>query len=318
MKLLAAIRIAVISMLVMTSVLLHAATAPGTALLNQAEMRYFDPLEGRVVVVRSNISRVMVAESPAFELDQDKTRAASPGQSISIDHTLTNTGNVTDGYSLSLTNLGGDAGDLQGLTIYLDSNGNGVADPGEPAVTELPSVLPGVTVNLVISGTVPASLVSGDEIRLSLDAQSQLNGTLTDAVLDRVVIADGASLVLSKSSSLSCDVPQQEGAIIDYQVSVTNVGNSVPVERTLQVGGQAEQGVLVEDALPGNVTLLAASMADIAPLQALPVVHLAGDSADVWQRYADWTGNGTVDRVGLLIPADQIRNNQTGDRKSVV
>ena len=162
MKLLAAIRIAVVSMLVMTSVLLHAATAPGTALLNQAEMRYFDPLEGRVVVVRSNISRVMVAESPAFELDQDKTRAASPGQSISIDHTLTNTGNVTDGYSLSLTNLGGDAGDLQGLTIYLDSNGNGVADPGEPAVTELPSVLPGVTVNLVISGTVPASLVSGD------------------------------------------------------------------------------------------------------------------------------------------------------------
>lgn len=312
MKLLAAIRIAVISMLVMTSVLLHAATAPGTALLNQAEMRYFDPLEGRVVVVRSNISRVMVAESPAFELDQDKTRAASPGQSISIDHTLTNTGNVTDGYSLSLTNLGGDAGDLQGLTIYLDSNGNGVADPGEPAVTELPSVLPGVTVNLVISGTVPASLVSGDEIRLSLDAQSQLNGTLTDAVLDRVVIADGASLVLSKSSSLSCDVPQQEGAIIDYQVSVTNVGNSAPVERTLQVGGQAEQGVLVEDALPGNVTLLAASMADIAPLQALPVVHLAGNSADVWQRYADWTGNGTVDRVGLLIPADQIRNNQTG------
>ena len=312
MKLLAAIRIAVVSMLVMTSVLLHAATAPGTALLNQAEMRYFDPLEGRVVVVRSNISRVMVAESPAFELDQDKTRAASPGQSISIDHTLTNTGNVTDGYSLSLTNLGGDAGDLQGLTIYLDSNGNGVADPGEPAVTELPSVLPGVTVNLVISGTVPASLVSGDEIRLSLDAQSQLNGTLTDAVLDRVVIADGASLVLSKSSSLSCDVPQQEGAIIDYQVSVTNVGNSAPVERTLQVGGQAEQGVLVEDALPGNVTLLAASMADIAPLQALPVVHLAGDSADVWQRYDDWTGNGTVDRVGLLIPADQIRNNQTG------
>jgi len=312
MKLLAVLRIAVVSMLVLTSVLLHAATAPGTALLNQAEMRYFDPLEGRVVVVRSNISRVMVAESPAFELDQDKTRAASPGQSISIDHTLTNTGNVTDGYSLSLTNLGGDAGDLQGLTIYLDSNGNGVADPGEPAVTQLPSVLPGVTVNLVISGTVPASLVSGDEIRLSLDAQSQLNGTLTDAVLDRVVIADGASLVLSKSSSQSCDVPQQEGAIVDYQVSVTNVGNSAPVERTLQVGGQAEQGVLVEDALPGSVTLLAASMADIAPLQALPVVHLAGDSADVWQRYADWTGTGTVDRVGLLIPADQIRNNQTG------
>ncbi|WP_290502766.1 hypothetical protein [Alcanivorax sp.] len=309
----AAFRSVVATVLVLTSMALHAATAPGTALLNQAELRYFDPLNGQVLRVLSNTSRVMVGESVAFALDDDKTRLVSPGQTVNIEHALINTGNVIDSYSLVLANLAGDAGDLQGLSVYLDINGNGLADAGEAAVTELTQIQPGETVALVVSGAVPASLQQGQEIRLSLEATSQRDSSQIDVVTDTVLVADGASLVLSKSSSQSCDVPLAEGATLEYQLSITNAGNSSPQERLIQVAGQPEQGVLIEDLLPGNVTLVAGSVSAVAPLQALPVLHFSGDAQDVWQPYDSWNGMGAVEKIGLLIPASGIRNNQTGN-----
>ena len=308
----AAFRRVVVTMLVLTSMVLHAATAPGTALLNQAELRYFDPLTGQVVRVLSNTSRVMVGERLALELDEDKARLVSPGQTANIEHLLFNTGNVDDSYSLSLANMAGDAGDLQGLAVYLDINGNGLADAGEPAITELLQVAPGASVALVISGTTPASLQEGQEIRVSLHAVSQRDSAVVDAATDRVMVADGASLELSKSSSQSCDSPLAEGAQLEYRLSITNAGNTAPQERVIQLAGQPEQGVLIEDNLPGNVTLLAGAVSSVAPVQALPVVHFSGDARDVWQRYDSWNGTGNVEKIGLLIPASAIRNNQTG------
>jgi len=298
--------------LMASSALAQALTSPGTVLRNQAEMTYFDPLEGEVVRVLSNVSSVVVAEQVNLSLDDDKTRTAAPGQNVNIEHRLTNTGNLADTYRLVLENLEGDNADLNGLSVHIDTNGNGVADPGEPAVETLPQLLPGESLDLVISGSVPGNARVGDSLSISLKALSATNGDVTDSVTDRIQVVAGATLTLNKQASQMCSQPLEEGQSLGYTISFSNVGSELPQERELLVEGSRERGVLIEDPLPANARLKAGEPLSFAPLQGQLLVQLAGANADTWQRYADWDGSA-VQRVGFLVPAANIQPNQSGE-----
>jgi len=64
---------------------------------------------------------------------------ASPGQTVYLPYVLTNTGNGTDIFDVSAVDgiTGGDTLDAGNISVFRDTNGNGIADPGEPPLTLL-------------------------------------------------------------------------------------------------------------------------------------------------------------------------------------
>lgn len=298
--------------LMASSALTLAQTTPGTVLRNQAEMTYFDPLEGETVRVLSNVSSVVVAEQVNLALDTDKQRPGAPGERINFEHTLSNTGNLPDQYRLVLDNLGDDDGDLNGLSVHIDVNGNGLADPGEPAVDSLPRLLPGESLDLVITVSVPASANLDDVFRLNLEAISETSGDVADSVTDTVTIQDGASIVLNKTASQVCSAPLDEGQVLGYQIAFINNGNANPPARTLLVDGNAVEGVVIEDVIPPNTSLVPGNEPSYSPRQGVMVVREAGAARDEWVTYENWNGR-SAQRIGLILPADQMRPNQSGD-----
>ena len=97
----------------------------------------------------------------SFTLTADGVRTAAPGGQGVFPHILTNTGNGSDTFPLSLVNLGGDDFDLTGLAIYADADGNGVPDNFTPLATTGPLAAGGVF-RFVVVGNVPGTQVGGD------------------------------------------------------------------------------------------------------------------------------------------------------------
>lgn len=108
------------TLLAIASGVVVAATEAGTVLRNQAEVSYFDPVNGEVIVMRSNLSQVVVAPLRAVALDTDNLATVAAGQPVNLPHVISNTGNVADRYAISASNLTGDEGDLLNLVVYLD------------------------------------------------------------------------------------------------------------------------------------------------------------------------------------------------------
>ncbi|WP_216819543.1 outer membrane protein [Vibrio sp. ArtGut-C1] len=288
-----------------------ALTAPGTLLRNQAELTYFDPLEVKTIKILSNVSKVIVSEYISLTLDTDKILESAPGLRINIPHRLTNVGNVYDTYDLELSNLSGDSWDLADLSVYVDVNGNGLVDQGEVSVTSLSQLIPGDSVNLVISGTVPSIAKYGDTIELQLKAISESKKSVYDIVEDKIKVIDGANIIINKQSSTSCDVPLLNGQSIKYKLGFTNVGNRPPQEREILVNNVLKKGVLIEDPLPANTTLSREKYPISTPIQGIILAHVSGSTHDQWIPFEQFTDQ-SVDRIGVLIPAENMLPNQSG------
>ena len=104
-----------------------AATPAGTIIKNQASASYRDS-NGVMRTATSNLVETLIQQVAALELLQTQSRTAAAGQQVFFPHTLTNTGNGTDSYVLSVTNSNGDDFDYTNLAIYDDSNQDGLPD----------------------------------------------------------------------------------------------------------------------------------------------------------------------------------------------
>lgn len=227
-----------------------AVTAAGQTIQNQATATYQDAT-GNTYSAQSNLAVVTVQQVYSATIEEDHDRTAAAGQQVSFPHTLTNTGNGTDTYTLALTNLPGDDGDFTNLAVFHDLNGNGLADPGEPDVTGLTVTLnAGENTALVVSAIVPA-LANGSEVDSLLTATTA-NGVVTDLTAskghdgldgtnrDRITITDDAVLNINKSA-----VHDPVANTIAYTIRVTNTGQS------------AANDVAIFDGIPAGTTLSA-------------------------------------------------------------
>jgi hypothetical protein len=109
----------------------------GVTITNRAEISWFDTKDGLVKRLLSNISEIVVAEQYGLLLEDDNHRYASPGQTVALPHRVKNIGNVASSYQLQVSQHQNDSGDLSSLSVFEDTNGNGIVDLGE---TKLSSV----------------------------------------------------------------------------------------------------------------------------------------------------------------------------------
>jgi uncharacterized repeat protein (TIGR01451 family) len=210
---------------------LSAAVAPaGSFIGNQGSITFTDS-EGSRRTVTSNIVQVEVLQVFAATLEADQTKPAASGGTVLFHHTLTNTGNGADSFSLSTLDLGGDFS-FDGITIYED---NGSGQPGAE-ITAAIALAAGDSINIVIEGEIPATATDGQSGQIELTSVSDNEPTLSIVNTDTANVTDNAIVQVTKSVSPASGVPGDTGtfSLQIQNTSTTTAATSVSLTDTLE------------------------------------------------------------------------------------
>lgn len=304
--------VAVLALLLAAASPSWAVTPAGVLITNQATATYFDTGKEIAGKTLSNISLVTVGNLYALSLEADQSQDAAAGQYINFQHTLTNTGNTADTYSLSYANQPGDDFDFDTVTIALDTNQNGLIDDGEPEITETDLIPAGESIYLVLGGSVPGTYVAGQTGVIVITAQSQTAAAVSSSNTDTATLnSNEAVFQFSKNSDPECDEAVHPGEDITYSITLTNVGGAAPDFRDIVVDGVIETGFLVEDPLPPNVVVALDVDALAAPVGSKVLVKLDGSGVNDWISFSNATENDLIERVGVLFPDTALGSNES-------
>lgn len=221
----------------------NAAPLAGTTIGNQAAATYTD---GSAIprTATSNTVNTVVQQVASFTLTATQSKTSAPGAPISFSHTITNTGNGADSFSLAAVNNGGDNFDLTGISILADTNCDGV---GESAVTSVGPLAAFVgSACVVVQGNVPGTATSGQQSLVTLTATSVFNGAVTQNNVDTTVVT-GNAVVNITGKSISAPSGNPGTGPYTYTITFTNTGAATA------------QNVIIADVIPTGMTYAANS-----------------------------------------------------------
>ena len=265
-----------------------AAPAAGSNINNIASATYNDA-SGTPQSVTSNQVTTTVLQVGSFTLIDNRTASANPNGSVSLSHTLTNTGNGSDTYTLALAQLTADNFDLNNLQVYLDANNDGVKDSNTP-VTSV-TLAPGASVGLIIESTVPSTVTTG-QAQYTITATSAFDSA-TDTDTDTVVVTNGAVLRIEKAASVTSVSANGE---IEYTLTYRNTGNAAAANVSITDDIDVSKVTYVADS--GRWNGSATPLTDTA----------GGDPAGI-----NYQVNATTGK--MLISLDNVPANSTGTIK---
>src|SRR6267154_6613348 len=178
-----------------------AQTAAGTSIGNQASATYTDNTSVSRTAT-SNVVTTIVQQVASLTLTANGAKTASPGSPVFYPHTLTNTGNGSDSFTLTLPAQSG-AFTLTGTHIYLDANGDGIPDNFVDLTGTQVTVAPGATnaFKFVITGTVPPSATAGQTNNFSVTATSVFDNTKAASDTDLTTVTSNAVINVNKTMS---------------------------------------------------------------------------------------------------------------------
>jgi uncharacterized repeat protein (TIGR01451 family) len=142
--------------------------AAGTSIGNQASVTYTDS-SGTSRTVTSNSVQTVVQQVASLTLSASGAKTAGVGSTVYYPHTLTNTGNGTDTFTLAAVNAAGAAFNMTGIAIYAD---NGSGQPTGAALTSSGALAAGATFKFIVAATVPTSATSGQTNALTVTTTS--------------------------------------------------------------------------------------------------------------------------------------------------
>ena len=218
-----------------------AAPTAGSNISNIATASYTDG-NGASKTVTSNEVKTIVLQVSSFTLVADRNATINPNGTATLSHTLTNTGNGTDTFTLSVSQLTNDNFDLNNVHIYLDSNQDGVPDNNNDITTV--TLTANQSVGIIVVSTVPVTQTDGQKAQYTLNATAGFDSTIRGSNTDTVTVSAGASMQIQKSASVASVAPNGD---ITYTLTYKNTGNG------------AAPFVTIQDTLPNTVTYNAGS-----------------------------------------------------------
>jgi uncharacterized repeat protein (TIGR01451 family) len=255
-------------------------TTAGADITNTATADYF--IGATPLTATSNTTTTTVDELLSVTVvgqDAGSQVTVGPGDTSQVlTYQVTNTGNGSDSYSPTATNLVGDDFDATPIAIYLD-DGDGVFNAADTLLdgSNDPVLNANDVITVFVVADIPAGLIDGDiaNIDLTLDSNTATGaaGTVVagggDAGTDAVVGIGGGtdsateSFVVSnvvvslfKSTSVADPFGGSDpipGATITYSIDVTVTG----------VG--TASGVVISDPIPTDTTYVSSSMTQGGP-----------------------------------------------------
>lgn len=214
-----------------------------TVIGNQATATYTD--SGNIQrTASSNTVQTTVLQVAAIDLTADNTKQAPPGSPVYFPHTVVNNGNGTDTITLSAAdnpNTGGEDFDIGPLTIYADSDGNGLPDSTTP-ITSTGPLAPGQSFRFVVGGTVPNSQAAGDTATINVTATSGTFGGVSDTDTNTDTVQYSTNAVINLQKSVNVNRGPSPSGPYTYTLTYSNIGNA------------AATNVEIEDVIPAGMT----------------------------------------------------------------
>ncbi|MGI4846799.1 MAG: hypothetical protein ACRYGK_01470 [Janthinobacterium lividum] len=174
-----------------------AATAAGSAISNQALATYVDSASTSRSVT-SNTVMTTVQQVGALTIAANGAKNVGPGQVASYPHTITNTGNGTDTFTLSASNTGGFG--YPAVQFFVDANGDGIADNATP-ITSTDAIAPGATFKFVEVATVPAATAAGATNTITVTATSQFTPSSSATNTDTTTVSSVSTVDITSNSA---------------------------------------------------------------------------------------------------------------------
>lgn len=218
----------------------RAAPAAGTVIGNQASATYSDD-SATVRTVTSELVTTTVQQVASLTLAVNNAKNAAPGGQVSYPHTLVNTGNGADSFTLSSGTSG--TFSLTGVAFYADANGDGVADNGTP-ITNSGTLASGEVFHFVALGTVPANATVASTGTLTVTATSVFTNTTAASNTDVTTVSTNAVLNVTKAIDIGAGPAT---GTRNFTLTYTNTGNATATAVTLT------------DILPSGITYVAGS-----------------------------------------------------------
>ena len=197
-----------------------APTPAGTTIRNQATATY-RTADNQVQTVTSNLVETIIEQVPGLTLEVEQSRQSLPDKTVYFSHRITNSGNGDDRYNLQFSNTGSDDFNLSNLSIYADSNSDGIPD-NNTALTLTPWLTAGSRFNVILAATTPATATPGQIAQVDFLVQSSFNGSVTQLNTNTILIDDGAIVELNKSISTTAG-PSPSGPYL-ISLNYKNIG----------------------------------------------------------------------------------------------
>jgi uncharacterized repeat protein (TIGR01451 family) len=233
----------------------QAAPPPANATIsNQASATYSDG-SGAARTVTSNLVQTTVSQVFSLTLAADGAQNATPGSNVYYPHTLTNTGNGPDSYSLGAATAGGPFA-MGSVQIYAD---NGSGQPTGSPISATGALGSGASFKFIVAAAVPSTATAGQTNTITVTGASTTPGGGTASNTDKTTVTANAVVTLTKAISASSG-PSGGSTTYTYTLTYTNTGNSdatnvslsdpVPASMTYQAGKSRWSGTGVGTALP--------------------------------------------------------------------
>lgn len=230
-----------------TSSAFAAGTPAGTSIKNVAKMTYKDLAGASFDTLYSDTASVTVEKVTGVTLTPvGSLQYSSDSMWVYFAHTVTNTGNATDDFSLTGTDSASWVSN-----IVFDANGNGAWNTGETAtITGISSLAADSTYKIITRLFVPDGAASNlrDTVRTRVTSTYTDPGpnpyvTATATVLD-TIMTRVTNISLSKTNNNNTPAP---GDTIEYTIDYTNNGTGTG------------EGSALYDTLDANVTYVPSS-----------------------------------------------------------
>lgn len=208
-------------------------TRAGTNITNTARVDFQD-VNGNALFQLSNTVTTTVSQVASVLVDPDNGPVTlDPGDTFYFAHVVTNLGNFDDYINLAAVSAGG-----WPVTIYRDTNGNGLYEPlldlpltdsaGDADAVPDSGLLtdsgPGTTMRIIVAVTVPAGTADGTADVTTVTGTSVFDPTKTDIATDTINVT---SPNVTVAKSVAPVGPQPPGTILTYTIVVTNNGSAV-------------------------------------------------------------------------------------------
>ena len=211
----------------------------GSSITNIASGDFYDE-QGNLQVINSNAVILTVQPIYSLTLQSNQQNIGTIGSKVNFPHVLTNTGNIVDDYKLSLTQLTNDQFDLENIAVYVDRDQNGEPDDNNNLLNNaVLHVEAEESVALVVVGSIPKNVSTGNIANFSLTSTSQLDPNHVSATVSDVAkVVDDAVIQVTKSQNISTG---KTGTEVTYTFTYNNTGTAL---------GQ----LFVRDTLPSSVS----------------------------------------------------------------
>ena len=253
--------------------MVSAAPVQGTSIGNQASASYLDP-DGSTRSATSTSVQTTVTQVGSLTLTANGARNAAAGNTVYVPHTLTNTGNGDDSFTISVTESNAaTTPDFTRIEVFLD-NGTGLPSSSTPLCTITTAsgtcttpaqIVPGSNgiLKFVVAYSVPPTAVVGTWPSNSATVTAARVGTTipytTGSVVntDTITLTDQAAFAVTKSISQ----PAVAAGSVAWPAPATSGPRGTTTMYTFAYtnNGGAPGTLVLSDTLPAGMTYVANS-----------------------------------------------------------